>query len=73
MILDNVIDLIKNIAQLQPNVNSVTEGSIYEALNTTGEVDYANIHITQSKHIENENKQEITYKDQRLFLSRHEL
>ena len=61
MILDNVIDLIKRIAQLQPNVNSVTEGSIYEALNTTGEVDYANIHITQSKHIENENKQEITY------------
>lgn len=61
MILDNVIDLIKRIAEWQPNVNSVTEGSIYEALNTTGEVDYANIHITQSKHIENENKQEITY------------
>lgn len=61
MILDNVIDLIKSISEWQPNVNSVTEGSIYEALNTTGEVDYANIHITQSKHIENENKQEITY------------
>lgn len=61
MTLDNVIDLIKNIALLQPNVNSATEGSIYEALNTTSEVNYANVHITQSKHIESADKQSIVF------------
>lgn len=59
MRLQEIIDIIKKIGGAQPNVNSSTEGSIYEVLNTDPSVDYANFHVTQNKHTSN--NQFITY------------
>ena len=56
MTLQEIINIIKEIGSIQPNVNSTTEGSIYEVLNNNPSINYANFHITQNKHqIENEN------------------
>lgn len=59
MTLNEIIDIIKKIGLSQPNVNSSSEGSIYEVLNADLSIDYANFHITQNKHTAN--NQFITY------------
>lgn len=59
MTLNEIIDIIKKIGLSQPNVNSSSEGSIYEILNANPSIDYANFHITQNKHTSN--NQFITY------------
>lgn len=49
MTLQEIIHKILNIAKLQPNVNYVGEGDIYE-LNSNPNIDYSVFFITQTNH-----------------------
>lgn len=51
MTLINLIDTLKNIAKLQPNIRTATDGSIYEVLNANSGVEYGVFHITQTSHV----------------------
>ena len=51
MTLINLIDTLKSIAKLQPNIRTATDGSIYEVLNANAGVEYGVFHITQTSHV----------------------
>lgn len=51
MTLINLIDTLKSIAKLQPNIRTATDGSIYEVLNANVGVEYGVFHITQTSHV----------------------
>lgn len=55
MTLKYLVDVIKNIALLQPNVRTATEGDIYDTLNGNANVKYSVFHITQNAHREQDN------------------
>lgn len=54
MTLYQVISLLKAIAQRQPNIRTVGEGNIYDALNANPSVDYDVFFITQQTHTQDE-------------------
>lgn len=54
MTLQEVVTNIKNIASQQPNVRTVTEGDVYDVMNTNPSVVYDVFHLTQQTHQEDE-------------------
>lgn len=50
MSLKEVVELLQNIAQSQPAVNSVSAGSIYTNLNANPSQKYYNINISSTTH-----------------------
>lgn len=50
MTLREVVNMLMNIAESQPAVNSVTEGSVYENLNANPSINYYNVNISQTNH-----------------------
>lgn len=46
--------ILKQIALTQPNVKSATDGSIYDVMNATNSVKYDVVHLSQTKHITDE-------------------
>lgn len=50
MTLNYLVDTIKKIALLQPNVRTATEGDVYDVLNGNPSVKYGVIHLTQTTH-----------------------
>ena len=54
MTLLEVINNLKNIASQQPNVRTVTEGDVYNEMNTNPSVVYDVFHLTQQTHAEDE-------------------
>lgn len=56
MTLKYIVDTIKSIALLQPNVRTATEGDVYDVLNGNPNVKYGVIHITQSSHKQQNNQ-----------------
>lgn len=50
MTLNYLVEQIKKIALLQPNVNTATEGDVYDVLNGNPSVKYGVIHLTQTTH-----------------------
>lgn len=52
--LYSLTQLIKDIAQTQPNVRTVFEGNIYDSLNTNKSVKYDAVCLTQGTHRETE-------------------
>lgn len=50
MTLKYLVEQIKKIALLQPNVNTATEGDVYDILNGNPSVKYGVIHLTQTTH-----------------------
>lgn len=53
MTLYKLVQIIKEISLLQPNVGSVNEGNIYD-INANPSVKYANITLTQGTHTQDE-------------------
>ena len=53
MTLYKLVQIIKEISFLQPNVGSVNEGNIYD-INANPSVKYANITLTQGTHTQDE-------------------
>lgn len=54
MTLLEVVTNLKNIASGQPNVRTVTEGDVYDVMNTNPSVVYDVFHLTQQTHQEDE-------------------
>ena len=54
MTLYEIISIFKQIALSQPNIRSVSDGSIYEAMDAKNSVEYDVFHITQTTHTEDE-------------------
>lgn len=54
MTLLEVVTNLKNIASSQPNVRTVTEGDVYDVMNTNPSVVYDVFHLTQQTHQEDE-------------------
>lgn len=55
MTLKYIVDTIKSIALLQPNVRTATEGDVYDVLNGNPNVKYSVFHITQNAHKQQDN------------------
>ena len=55
MTLFEIVDILKKIALNQPNIRSVSDGSVYDALNNNPSVQYDVFHISQTNHREDEN------------------
>jgi len=53
MILKNVVDIIKYVSMLQPNIRQFAEGSVYD-INKNPSNKYCNIVLTQREHTETE-------------------
>ena len=54
MTLYQIVGILKQIALTQPNVKSATDGSIYEVMDATNSVKYDVVHLSQTKHITDE-------------------
>ena len=54
MTLLEVINNLKSIASQQPNIRTVTEGDVYDVMNTNPSVTYDVFHLTQQTHQEDE-------------------
>lgn len=54
MTLYEIVGILKQIALTQPNVKSATDGSIYDIMNATNSVKYDVVHLSQTKHITDE-------------------
>lgn len=52
MTLFEIVDILKKIALNQPNIRSVSDGSVYDALNNNPSVHYDVFHISQTTHQE---------------------
>ena len=52
MTLFEIVDILKKIALNQPNIRSVSDGSVYDALNNNPSVRYDVFHISQTNHQE---------------------
>ena len=50
MTLFQIIQILKQIALTQPNIKSVTDGSIYEVMNTNPSIKYNVVHFSQTTH-----------------------
>ena len=50
MTLYQIISVLKQIALTQPNIQSATDGSIYDVMNTNPSVQYDVVHFTQTTH-----------------------
>lgn len=50
MTLYQIVDILKSIALTQPNIQSATDGSIYDVMNTNPSVKYDVFHISQTTH-----------------------
>ena len=55
MTLFEIVDILKKISLNQPNIRSVSDGSVYDALNNNPSVQYDVFHISQTNHREDEN------------------
>lgn len=53
MTLKNVVDIIKYVSMLQPNIRQFAEGSVYD-INKNPSNKYCNIVLTQREHTETE-------------------
>ena len=54
MTLFEIINILEQIALLQPNVRSTSCGSVYEYLNANPSVEYDVVHISQTQHRQEE-------------------
>lgn len=54
MTLYQIVSILKQIALNQPNVQSATDGSVYDVMNATNSVKYDVVHFSQTKHISDE-------------------
>ena len=54
MTLLEIIELIKEAALSQPNVNAFSEGSIYDYMNANPDISYSVVFLTQQTHRETE-------------------
>ena len=70
MTLYTIVNILKQIALTQPNVNSATDGSIYDIMNATNSVKYDVVHFSQTKHISDEERD--TYGFNIFYVSRLE-
>lgn len=50
MTLIQIIQILKQIALVQPNIKSATDGSIYDIMNTNPSVKYDVVHFSQTTH-----------------------
>ena len=50
MTLFQVINILEQIALIQPNIRTVSDGSIYESLNTNPNIEYDVFHVSQTTH-----------------------
>ena len=54
MTLSDIVNVLKNIAIKQPNINHIGDGDVYQ-LNSLPNIDYSVFWVTQTNHIQMEN------------------
>lgn len=54
MTLYQIIDTLKNIALTQPNIRTVMDGDVFDAMNGNPSVRYGVFHVTQTTHTEDD-------------------